>query len=67
LLLQQLIAEARGVGKHAMLGAIDADNAASLPFHARTGFAETAHVPGLGYKFGRRRDLVFMQNQLALG
>ena len=64
LLLLRLIEEARHLGKHAMVGAIGADNAASLALHTRLGFIETARMPELGFKFGRWQDLVFVQKIL---
>ncbi|MDQ0473768.1 GNAT family N-acetyltransferase [Labrys wisconsinensis] len=63
-LLGALIEEARGLGKHVMLGGIDAANAPSLALHARFGFVETARMPEVGQKFGRWLDLVFMQKML---
>ena len=47
-----------------MVGGIAADNVASLKLHADLGFIETARMPGVGIKFGRRLDLDFMQKQL---
>lgn len=52
-LMEQLIERARQVGIHVMLGVLDADNTASLSFHRRFGFVESATVPEVGYKFGR--------------
>ena len=52
---------AREAGVHAMVGAIDADNAASLKFHDRLGFAKAAHFHEVGRKFGRWLDLVFVE------
>jgi L-amino acid N-acyltransferase len=63
-LLQALILEARGLGKHVMVGGIDAANEASLALHRRAGFVETARMPEVGLKFGRWLDLVFMQRML---
>lgn len=60
-LLPRLVERARALGKHAMLGGIDAGNADSLRFHRRFGFVETGRLPQVGYKFGRYLDLVFMQ------
>jgi phosphinothricin acetyltransferase len=51
LLLTRLIEEARTLRKHAMVGGIGADNAAS-------------RMPELGFKFGRWQDLVFVQKIL---
>ena len=64
LLMQPLIEAARQAGKHVMIGSIDADNTASIAFHAAFGFVETARMPQLGHKFGRYLDLVFMQKTL---
>ena len=61
LLLQALIAQARGMGKRVMIGAIDASNWASLALHEHMGFEETGRLPGVGEKFGKRLDLVLVQ------
>jgi phosphinothricin acetyltransferase len=60
-LLERLIVEAGLIGKHVMVGAIDAANEASIRFHARLGFAQVAHFRQVGRKFDRWLDLVFMQ------
>ena len=64
-LMEALIARAERAGLHVMIGAIDAENTASLRFHERLGFARVAHFRETGYKFGRWLDLVFMQRFLA--
>jgi L-amino acid N-acyltransferase YncA len=63
-LLTRLISEARRMNKHAMVGGIAADNAASIALHLRFGFVETARMPQVGFKFGRWLDLVLMQKLL---
>jgi len=63
-LLTRLIAEARQMNMHAMVGGIAADNAASIALHLRFGFVETARLPQVGFKFGRWLDLVLMQKLL---
>jgi L-amino acid N-acyltransferase YncA len=63
-LLTRLIAEARRTNKHAMVGGIAAENAASIALHLRFGFVETARMPQVGFKFGRWLDLVLMQKLL---
>jgi phosphinothricin acetyltransferase len=60
-LVEALFPRARGLGKHVIVGGIDADNAASLRMHERLGFERTAHMKQVGWKFGRWLDLVFMQ------
>ena len=63
-LLTRLIAEARRMNRHAMVGGIAAENAASIALHLRFGFVETARMPQVGFKFGRWLDLVLMQKLL---
>ncbi|WP_291426539.1 GNAT family N-acetyltransferase [Deinococcus sp.] len=60
-LMQALIAEARKMDLHVLVGGIDADNAGSIAFHARLGFEQVAHMKQVGRKFDRWLDLVFMQ------
>jgi L-amino acid N-acyltransferase YncA len=64
-LLKALIPRAAALGKHVMIGGIDADNIASLRFHERLGFERVAHFKEVGFKFGRFLDLIFVQ--LAIG
>ena len=60
-LMTELIDRARIAGMHAMVGAVDADNAASIGFHERLGFQQVARMPEVGRKFDRWLDLVFVQ------
>jgi phosphinothricin acetyltransferase len=63
-LMLPLIARARALGKHVMMAGVDADNAGSIRFHERLGFERVGHLREVGYKFGRRLDLVFLQRLL---
>ena len=63
-LVEALFPLAAGLGKHVMVGGIDAANAASIRFHRRLGFEQAAHFREVGRKFGRWLDLVFMQRPL---
>jgi len=63
-LLEALFPLAAAMGKHVMIGAIDAANAGSLRFHARLGFAQTGLLPEVGFKFGRWLDLAFVQKTI---
>jgi phosphinothricin acetyltransferase len=63
-LLEALFPRALALGKHVMLGGIDADNHASIRFHERLGFVPVAHFREVGHKFGRWLDLVFVQKVL---
>lgn len=59
--MQALIAAARQHGVHAMIGGIDASNAASIALHQRLGFKHVGTLPEVGFKFGRWLDLAFYQ------
>ena len=63
-LMEPLIARARAMGKHVMMAGVDAENAGSIRFHERLGFERVGHLRVVGFKFGRRLDLVFMQRML---
>src|SRR5262249_34297906 len=60
-LVEALFPRALALGKHVMIGGIDAANNASIRFHERLGFERVAHFREVGHKFGRWLDLVFMQ------
>jgi L-amino acid N-acyltransferase YncA len=63
-LMVPLIERARALGKHVMVAGVDADNAGSIRFHQRLGFERAGHLREVGFKFGRRLDLVFLQRIL---
>ena len=63
-LVEALFPHARELGKHVMIGAIDAGNASSIRFHERLGFERVAHFREVGHKFGRWLGLVFMQKTM---
>ena len=63
-LVRALIRRAAALGKHVMIGGIDADNIPSLRFHERLGFERVAHFKEVGFKFGRFLDLLFVQLRL---
>ncbi len=63
-LMVPLIERARAMGKHVMVAGVDADNAGSIRFHERLGFERAGHLREVGFKFGRRLDLVFLQRIL---
>lgn len=59
--MQALIEAARQRDLHAMMGGIDASNAASIALHERLGFRHVGTLPQVGFKFGRWLDLAFYQ------
>src|ERR1043166_1432437 len=52
-LLAPLVAGAESLGLHAIIAAIDAENAASIRLHAAFGFEKVGHFKQTGFKFGR--------------
>jgi len=63
-LVEGLFPAALALGKHVMIGGIDAANEASIRFHGRLGFERVASFREVGHKFGRWLDLIFMQRFL---
>jgi phosphinothricin acetyltransferase len=60
-LLQQLLAAAAAAGHRAVVAVISADQEASLRLHAAAGFVEAGRLRGVGHKFGRWLDVVYLQ------
>jgi phosphinothricin acetyltransferase len=63
-LVAALFPLAAALGKHVMIGAVDAANEGSLRFHQRLGFERVGHFREVGRKFDRWLDLVFVQRFL---
>ncbi|MBO1074200.1 GNAT family N-acetyltransferase [Roseomonas marmotae] len=66
-LVAALLEEARSLGKHVMVAAVDAANEPSLRMHEKLGFSRVALMPQVGCKFGRWLDLVLLQLVLQEG
>jgi L-amino acid N-acyltransferase YncA len=60
-LLQELIARARGFGYHAIIAGIDGEQAASVALHTKFGFQKVGHLKKVGFKFGRWLDVIYME------
>lgn len=60
-LVRALLPRAAALGKHVMVGAIDAANTGSIRMHERLGFTRAAALREVGRKFDRWLDLVFVQ------
>lgn len=64
-LLETLIAECQQRGYRQMMAVIgDSQNTASIGLHKRCGFKQLGTAKGLGYKFDRWLDIVYMQRAL---
>jgi phosphinothricin acetyltransferase len=66
-LLEDLIERARAIGYHSLLGGASGDQTASLALQESLGFQRIGCFKEVGYKFGRRQDVVFMQLMLTSG
>jgi phosphinothricin acetyltransferase len=64
-LLEALVAACRARGFRRMVGVIsDPTESHSLDFHLRHGFALAGTLRGIGHKFGRDLDVVFVERAL---
>ena len=66
-LLAELIARARALGHHALIGGCCSESTAVLALLEASGFTRVAHFKEVGYKFGRWLDVVFVELLLASG
>jgi len=66
-LLEALLNRSEALPLWALIGVISADNVASLALHAALGFEEVGRFPGVGEKWNRRLDAVFVQKQIGSG
>lgn len=62
--LVELVARAKAKGLAAMVGGIDSANDASIALHEQLGFEVQGNLKGVGRKFGKSLDLVFMVKAL---
>ena len=60
-LLADAIARARELGHHVVIGGASSDQTASLALQESFGFTAVAHFREVGFKFGRRLDVIYMQ------
>ena len=63
-LLADLIERARGLGHHAIIAGIDADQPASIALHRKFAFEQVGHLREVGFKFGRWLDVVYWERVL---
>jgi phosphinothricin acetyltransferase len=63
-ILAELIVRARAKGLAAMVGGIDSANEGSIALHEAAGFEIQGILKGVGRKFGKNLDLIFMVKAL---
>lgn len=63
-ILTDLIARARKLGYHVLIGGASGDQPGSLALQESLGFKRVAHFREIGWKFDRWLDVVFMQLML---
>ena len=64
-LMSELFEVARQNRITALIAGISGANPGAVAFHSRLGFNTVGRLPGVGYKFGDRLDLIFMQKNLS--
>jgi phosphinothricin acetyltransferase len=64
LIVTAMIDAARGLGKHVVIGGVDANSEASVQLHRSLGFEEVGRLREVGYKFDRWLDVIFFQLML---
>ncbi len=62
--LDLLEEDAKKRGVKTLLAEISSENAASLSFHRKNGFAECGRMKEIGVKFGKHFDVVWMQKTI---
>ena len=63
-LMRALEDQARAKGIHVLVAGVSAENVPAIAFHRAIGFAGAGRLPGVGRKFGRWMDLVFLHKRV---
>lgn len=63
-LYDELFAQLRALGLHAVLGGITLPNEASIALHEAMGMVKVAHLPQVGFKFDRWLDVGYWHRLL---
>lgn len=60
-LMLDLVARADALDHHVIVAGIDAEQEASIALHTSLGFVVAGRLREVGYKFGRLRDVLYLQ------
>ena len=63
-LVRAVLGRAAGRGLRVVIAAVSGDNPGSLALHEELGFREVGRLPGVGVKWGRPLDAVFLQHDV---
>lgn len=63
-LLGELLERGRSAGYHSVIAVVAAEQTASVGLHKALGFVEVGQLREVGFKFGRRLDVLFLQRML---
>ena len=63
-ILARLIELATEAGHHTIIAGIDAEQAPSIALHRSMGFDQVAFLKEVGFKFGRRLHVIYMQRMV---
>lgn len=63
-IVEELVARARALSHHALVGGCCSESTAVIALLEATGFSRVAHFREVGHKFGRWLDVVFLQRLL---
>lgn len=66
LLLTDLIERSRHAGHRVIIAAIDGEQAASVAMHSKFNFKIAGQFHGVGFKFGRWLDVIYMELDLVI-
>lgn len=64
-LMHTLERDGRARGLTALVACISGENPGAVAFHEACGYSRVGLLPGIGWKFGRRLDLIVMQKDLS--